>query len=225
LHTIKINDYEGGHPMRLQFPEGFLLGVSSASAQIEGGEVGSNWNDWYHQGRIKDDSDPAVADDHWNRWREDCALMAGLHLPIARMGVEWARIMPARGEVDEAAITHYRAELESGQCLSGPHKDDFEAELDGLSVKAFGSQGQTRTAAISLKLAERELFRRDTGEEPVLLLDDVLSELDARRQDFVLNQIRSGQVLITCCEPDRLSDIGKRILIENGQVREDPACI
>ena len=118
--------------------------------------------------------------------------------------------------------SHYRAELESGQCLSGPHKDDFEAELDGLSVKAFGSQGQTRTAAISLKLAERELFRRDTGEEPVLLLDDVLSELDARRQDFVLNQIRSGQVLITCCEPDRLSDIGKRILIENGQVREDP---
>lgn len=98
--------------MRLQFPEGFLLGVSSASAQIEGGEVGSNWNDWYHQGRIKDDSDPAVADDHWNRWREDCALMAGLHLPIARMGVEWARIMPARGEVDEAAIAHYRAELE-----------------------------------------------------------------------------------------------------------------
>ena len=69
--------------MRLQFPEGFLLGVSSASAQIEGGEVGSNWNDWYHQGRIKDGSDPAVADDHWNRWREDCALMAGLHLPIA----------------------------------------------------------------------------------------------------------------------------------------------
>ena len=53
----------------------------------------------------------------------------------------------------------------------------------------------------------------------------VLSELDARRQDFVLNQIRSGQVLITCCEPDRLSDIGKRILIENGQVREDPTCI
>ena len=211
--------------MRLQFPEGFLLGVSSASAQIEGGEVGSSWNDWYHQGRIKDGSDPAVADDHWNRWREDCALMAGLHLPIARLGVEWARIMPERGQVDESAVAHYRAELESGQCLSGPHKDDFEAELDGLSVKAFGSQGQTRTAAISLKLAERELFRRDTGEEPVLLLDDVLSELDARRQDFVLNQIRSGQVLITCCEPDRLSDIGKRILIENGQVREDPACI
>ena len=82
-----------------------------------------------------------------------------------------------------------------------------------------------RDSMAHYEVAERELFRRDTGEEPVLLLDDVLSELDARRQDFVLNQIRSGQVLITCCEPDRLSDIGKRILIENGQVREDPACI
>ena len=206
--------------MRLQFPEGFLLGVSSASAQIEGGEVGSNWNDWYHQGRIKDDSDPAVADDHWNRWREDCALMAGLHLPIARMGVEWARIMPARGEIDETAITHYRAELESGQCLSGPHKDDFEAELDGLSVKAFGSQGQTRTAAISLKLAERELFRRDTGEEPVLLLDDVLSELDAERQEFVLNRIGGGQTLITCCEDEGISRRtgGKVLHVGNGRI-------
>ena len=101
--------------------------------------------------------------------------------------------------------------MDSGQCLSGPHKDDFETLLGDRSVKAYGSQGQTRTAAISLKLAERELFRADTGEEPVLLLDDVLSELDARRQDFVLNQIRSGQVLITCCEPERITNIGKRI--------------
>ena len=120
--------------------------------------------------------------------------------------------------------THYRAELDSGQCLSGPHKDDFETLLGELSVKAYGSQGQTRTAAISLKLAERELFRADTGEEPVLLLDDVLSELDAKRQDFVLNQIRSGQVLITCCEPERITNIGKRIFVESGHVREETIC-
>lgn len=111
---------------------------------------------------------------------------------------------------------HHRAELESGQCLTGPHKDDFEALLDNIPIKAFGSQGQTRTAAISLKLAERELFRRDCGEEPVLLLDDVLSELDGARQDFVLNQITSGQVLITCCEPGRFTKIGKTIEIQNG---------
>ena len=112
--------------------------------------------------------------------------------------------------------SHLRAELESGQCLSGPHKDDFDVELDGISLKAFGSQGQTRTAAISLKLAEREIFREDTGEEPVLLLDDVLSELDARRQDFVLNQIKTGQVFITCCETDRLTQIGQVTMIEGG---------
>ena len=120
--------------------------------------------------------------------------------------------------------SHSRAELESGQCLSGPHKDDFEACLSGLPVKAFGSQGQTRTAAISLKLAERELFRRDTGEEPVLLLDDVLSELDARRQDFVLNQIKTGQVLITCCEEEKLSLGGKRIAVRAGGIREETEC-
>ena len=112
---------------------------------------------------------------------------------------------------------HLRAELESGQCLTGPHKDDFDVLLDGISLKAFGSQGQTRTAAISLKLAEREIFRDDTGEEPVLLLDDVLSELDARRQDFVLNQIKTGQVFITCCETDKLSEIGQVTMIENGR--------
>lgn len=112
--------------------------------------------------------------------------------------------------------THYRAELESGQCLSGPHKDDFSACLDGISIKSYGSQGQTRTAAISLKLAEREIFREDTGNEPILLLDDVLSELDAGRQNFVLNQIRTGQVFITCCEKDRLTDLGQVITIEHG---------
>ena len=113
--------------------------------------------------------------------------------------------------------SHAQAELESGQCLTGPHKDDFDVLLDGVSLKTFGSQGQTRTAAISLKLAEREIFRDDTGEEPVLLLDDVLSELDSGRQDFVLNQIRSGQVFITCCEKDRLTEIGEITLIEDGK--------
>ena len=113
--------------------------------------------------------------------------------------------------------SHLRAELESGQCLTGPHKDDFDVLLDDISLKSFGSQGQTRTAAISLKLAEREIFKEDTGEEPVLLLDDVLSELDAKRQDFVLNQIKTGQVFITCCETDRLTELGQVILIEGGK--------
>ena len=69
-----------------------------------------------------------------------------------------------------------------------------------MSAKTFASQGQTRTAALSLKLASREIFFHETGEWPVLLLDDVLSELDQRRQEFVLRRITGGQVFITCCE-------------------------
>ena len=113
---------------------------------------------------------------------------------------------------------HRQAELESCQCLSGPHRDDFEVTLGGRSLKSFGSQGQTRTAAISLKLGERELSRRDTGEEPVLLLDDVLSELDPARQDFVLNQIQTGQVFITCCEKEKLTRLGKTFFIKAGSI-------
>ena len=113
---------------------------------------------------------------------------------------------------------HYRAELETAQCLTGPHKDDFDVSLSGINLKSYGSQGQTRTAAISLKLAQRELMGREMGEEPVLLLDDVLSELDPGRQDFVLNQIVSGQVFITCCEPGRFTKLGKTIEIRKGNV-------
>ena len=114
---------------------------------------------------------------------------------------------------------HYRAEIETAQCLTGPHKDDFDVSLSGINLKSYGSQGQTRTAAISLKLAQRELMGREMGEEPVLLLDDVLSELDPGRQDFVLNQIVSGQVFITCCEPGRFTKLGKTIEICKGNVK------
>ncbi len=117
--------------------------------------------------------------------------------------------------------SHYRAELESMQCLTGPHKDDFDVTLNGLSVKTFGSQGQVRTAAISLKLAQRELMKRESGETPILLLDDVLSELDAGRQDFILNQITGGQVFITCCEPGRFTKLGKTIEIAQGRIIEN----
>jgi len=114
--------------------------------------------------------------------------------------------------------SHYYAELESNQCLTGPHKDDFDVTLSGLSLKTFGSQGQTRTAAISLKLAQRELMLAQSGQMPVLLLDDVLSELDPGRQDFVLNQIDKGQVFITCCEPGRFTKLGKTIEIRRGEL-------
>lgn len=116
---------------------------------------------------------------------------------------------------------HRQAELDSGQCLTGAHKDDLEIFINGKSARSFASQGQTRTAALSLKLAEREIFLAETGEYPILLLDDVLSELDVKRQEFVLNRIGGGQTLITCCEDENISARtgGKLIYVEKGRIR------
>lgn len=119
--------------------------------------------------------------------------------------------------------SHARAERDARSCLSGPHKDDLVARINGQPARQYASQGQTRTAALSLKLAERELFRDDTGQWPILLLDDVLSELDARRQDFVLRRITGGQVILTGCEaPDGSFPEGRTLHIVQGKLVNDP---
>jgi len=116
--------------------------------------------------------------------------------------------------------SHRQAELDSRQCLTGPHKDDLLVNIDGQTAKTYGSQGQTRTAALSLKLAQREIFEQETGQWPVLLLDDVLSELDAKRQSFVLNRIQGGQIFITCCEEEKLGGLegGTAFQIRGGKL-------
>ena len=114
------------------------------------------------------------------------------------------------------------AESESKSCLVGPHRDDLDCYISGKSVRQFASQGQTRTAVLSLKLAERNLFFESTREYPILLLDDVLSELDAARQNFVLNQITNGQVFITSCDPSTagISKTGRVFTMNSGILSE-----
>jgi len=102
--------------------------------------------------------------------------------------------------------THFEAEVESRSLLSGAHKDDIEIFINGSAARSFASQGQARTAALSLKLGERELFRLDGGEYPVLLLDDVLSELDQTRSKFIASAAVGGQTIITCCTPPDVFD-------------------
>ena len=80
----------------------------------------------------------------------------------------------------------------------GPHRDDFCFMVDGIDIRRYGSQGQQRTAALSLKLAEIELVKKITGDTPILLLDDVLSELDCKRQNQLLGSIGEIQTIITC---------------------------
>lgn len=115
---------------------------------------------------------------------------------------------------------HKRAELETGLCLTGAHKDDILIHINGQPAKNFASQGQTRTAALSIKLAEREIHFDNFGEYPLLLLDDVLSELDAGRQNFILNRIAGGQIFITCCEGGSIAEKtgGKVLRIERGAI-------
>ena len=147
--------------------------------------------------------------------REDFRLS---YKTVSTVTDPFASTQVLENQLQEHLDSHYRAELESAQCLTGPHKDDFDVFLSEISLKSFGSQGQVRTAAVSLKLAQRMLMEKESGQMPVLLLDDVLSELDPKRQDFVLNQITRGQVIITCCEPGRFTTLGKTIEIEKGKV-------
>ncbi len=156
----------------------------------------------------------AVYHDRFSGGAEEFSLQ---YRTVSTVTDPFAPIAQLNEQLTEHLQSHYRAELETAQCLTGPHKDDFEVSLSDINLKAYGSQGQTRTAAISLKLAQRELMGKESGEVPVLLLDDVLSELDPGRQDFVLNQISQGQVFITCCEPGQFTRLGKTIEIHAGK--------
>lgn len=107
----------------------------------------------------------------------------------------------------------------------GPHRDDFTFFINGKDVKKFGSQGQKRTAALSLKLSQIDIAKNETGEMPVLLLDDVLSELDSSRQEYLLKCIGNMQTIITCTGQDewiksRMS-VDKVFRVKKGKVIED----
>ena len=104
----------------------------------------------------------------------------------------------------------------------GPHRDDFSFVGNEIDLRKFGSQGQQRTCALSLKLSEIELVTRLIGDKPVLMLDDVLSELDSRRQNYLMNTIGGIQTMITCTGLDEFVnnrfEIDQLYQIEGGQV-------
>ena len=104
----------------------------------------------------------------------------------------------------------------------GPHRDDLHIEIDGRSARSFGSQGQQRSCVLALKLAEASLLYRLLGERPVVLLDDVMSELDQSRQDYLLNHIEGWQVFITCCDPDTVGRLegGAVFQVEGGVISQ-----
>ncbi len=102
----------------------------------------------------------------------------------------------------------------------GPHRDDLGITVNGVAARTFGSQGQQRSCAIALKLAEAQILKENTNEQPVILLDDVMSELDTGRQDYILNHLDNRQVFITCCDPASILRLceGKTYNIANGKI-------
>ena len=111
------------------------------------------------------------------------------------------------------------SEIEQGFCLHGPHREDLSVSLGGSEIKAYSSQGQIRTAMLSLKLATLLIATVDFGESPVLLLDDVFSELDASRQTALLERIQDTQCFITTAAIGE-SQIGKTYTVADGTVNE-----
>lgn len=115
-------------------------------------------------------------------------------------------------------------DIRSKMTSVGPHRDDFAFMVNGVDIRKFGSQGQQRTAALSLKLAEIEMVKKITKDVPVLLLDDVLSELDSSRQNHLLNSINDIQTIITCTGLDEFVNnrfqINKVYHVDNGTVEE-----
>ncbi len=135
-------------------------------------------------------------------------------LPEGSSQQDWIELFKTELRRTEAS------DVRSGFTSVGPHRDDLEITLGGLSARMYGSQGQQRSAVLALKLAEAQALSQLTGETPIVLLDDVMSELDQSRQDYLLNHLHGRQVFITCCSPETVSlqETGMRFRVEAGEV-------
>ncbi len=119
----------------------------------------------------------------------------------------------------ETMKKHRPNDLYLKNTTSGPHRDDIEILINKISARKFGSQGQQRSASLSMKLGEAEIIKDLKGEHPIILLDDVMSELDITRQNYILNKMTGKQVFISCCEKETVSRLnaGKIFKIEKGK--------
>ena len=115
-------------------------------------------------------------------------------------------------------MSSHDREIAQGVTLFGIHKDDIDIRLNGRSARIYASQGQQRSLALSMKLAEGEICKEEFGDHPVFLFDDVLSELDVTRREYLIHKIKGKQVILTSCEPDLLMNMNtvRRILVQNG---------
>ncbi len=137
-------------------------------------------------------------------------------------GLEGDQILDDRSElkkqISHALWNSRQEDMRLGVTTIGPHRDDLILEVDGKNAKAYASQGQQRSCVLAIKLAECELLAHAVEESPVILLDDVMSELDQGRREYLLNHIQGKQVFITCCDTSAYNGLidGKVFFLEKG---------
>ena len=155
-------------------------------------------------------------------------IISGIHNKLTG-GKESLRILyePSNSylTLEQALNKNKEKDLRIRSTSVGPHRDDIAFMIGDIDIRKYGSQGQQRTAALSLKLSEIELVKQSIHDTPVLLLDDVLSELDKHRQNYLLDSIHDIQTLITCTGMDEFVNhrfsINKVFHVQSGQVKKE----
>lgn len=155
-------------------------------------------------------------------------IYAGLSSGKEKLEIAYSRREPSEAQNKQEIYEELRQQLLAarqndiltGSTSVGPHRDDLLIKIDGLAARAYGSQGQQRSAALALKLGEAAVVRSFSTQQPVALLDDVMSELDETRQNYILNHIRQWQVFITCCDPSAVKNLknGKKFHMDAGRI-------
>ncbi|MBR2315927.1 MAG: DNA replication/repair protein RecF [Clostridia bacterium] len=154
-------------------------------------------------------------------------IYSGLSCGKEEIGLEYLQdeekgiVCTSKDEFREILKNGRKTDMLTGTTSFGPHRDDIDIKINGISARRFGSQGQQRSCALALKLGEASMIKKVSSQQPVALLDDVMSELDISRQDYILNHIKDWQVFITCCDPNTILHLkeGKTFKIEGGEVR------
>ncbi len=149
-------------------------------------------------------------------------IYLGISSGKENISIDYITVSEDEQEFTERLFYSRNDDISSGVTSVGPHRDDIEVLINGHSARKFGSQGQQRSCVLTLKLCEAAIIYDITGEQPIILLDDVMSELDEKRQDYILNSIGERQVFITCCDINSIErlKVGKGIRVENGEVCE-----
>lgn len=148
-------------------------------------------------------------------------------LPIIYNGISGGKeelkteyISTDNDNLKEMLLNSRKEDIYKGVTSVGPHRDDISFKINDISARSFGSQGQKRSVALALKLAEAEVIKKNIGECPIFILDDVMSELDPERQNFILNHIKGMQVFLSCCDPSNIKQLkaGKVFNVKEGKI-------